>query len=504
MMRSGSEYISVSLTDETFKIARIKASATESLLLNVVRQDVKDVPEDELLKTVQSALGTIDVRRGNAVCCLSSALTTTKNIEIPSVDPEEIKSIIDLQAGRHTPYSREEILIGYINIGVHSRNYTKILLIIVNREVIKKQLAVLNAAGLKVDRVIFAPEVKAKYYAQMLKRQPGDKPIGIIDIGKYSTDFTIESSQTVITCRNIPLGMNQLLKEGEDAKQKLVAELAQSIEFYQTEDIDVMPEAYYLTSDDAKIKELQPLLQEKLKANVKINSFLDHIKAGQPVMLKIVSEYDDESFLDVVAVMNSGNDVQVDLTPEEIKMQRSIEEQSRQIVKLGVFSIILLVLIVCFFYSKIHFRNAYLANLSEEFAVKRQYVEDLESVDRNTRIIKEYLKSRMINLDVVDELYKKIPDEIYLKSINLADDGTIRLSGVSETRSTAFAFITILENSELFKNAKMLSSDTKKERGKDVSIFEISFKLNSAKDNVEEEIKPAEEESKEEEGNEEE
>ena len=83
-------------------------------------------------------------------------LTIAKNIEIPSLDPDEIKEIIDLQAGRHTPYSRGEIIIDYINIGTYRENYTKILLVIVTLSVVRRQIEILAKAGLITEKVFFA------------------------------------------------------------------------------------------------------------------------------------------------------------------------------------------------------------------------------------------------------------------------------------------------------------------------------------------------------------
>ncbi|OGX07475.1 MAG: hypothetical protein A2Z88_07220 [Omnitrophica WOR_2 bacterium GWA2_47_8] len=488
MIFASSDTIAISLTEETLKVIHLKGKGADQKIINVSKKDIKGQSPEEVGKVLKDTLSEMEIKAANVVSVIPSSLTTTKNIEIPSTNPDEIKSIIDLQAGRHTPYSREDILIGYIKIGEYSRNYTKVLLIIVNRQVIKGQISVFEQAGVKLEKILFAPEAKAKFYAQVLNVKAEQPPIGIIDAGKYFTDFTIEANNTVVACRNIPIGMEHFIKEGQDAKNKFITELQQSIESYQNED-NKLPDTYILTTDDAKIKELQPLLQEKLKATVKVVSYLDQVKAIQPVMLKIVSEYDDESFLDVMAPFNVSAPMQVDLTPDEVKVQRSIEEKGLQVVQAAAFSLVILLLVFAIFFAKIYFRSNVLSKISDEYKQKRKAVEELETVATATGIVKDYLNHRMTSLEVLEELYKKIPEEIYLKSIVLEENGTINIDGISETRSTAYAFITTIEDSELFKNAKMIASSSKKERGKDVATFQMSFKLESAKD---EEEKPAE------------
>ena len=274
-----------------------------------------------------------------------------------------------------------------------------------------------------------------------------------------------------------------LEKEIHDyAQEKIISEILKSVEAYQNEDIHKMPETYYLTSDDAKVKELQPILQEKLKANVKIMSYLDHIQASQPILLKIVSELNDDSFLDIIAATATADTVQVDLTPDEIKVQKSIEEKGKQAMTAGLFTIIFLLLICGIFLTKIYFRSLYLNQLKVEYSEKRKNVLALERLDKKTRIIKDYLNSRMVSLEILRELYNLIPDEIYIQNIAIEENGSIDLQGISESTSRIFEFNKSLEDSTLFKGVKTKSTTAKKDRGKDVSVFEIVFKLESVKD----------------------
>ncbi len=492
MFNKEKSYLGVSLSEDALKIVHLRVSSSEQKMLNVYRKNIQEVSEEELPKIIQIALSELNAKKTNPICVLPSNVITTNNIEIPSLDPAEIKSIIDLQAGRHTPYSREEILIGYITIGEFQRNYTQVLLIIVNRNVIKKQIDIFNKAGLKIQKVLFASEGMARFYCKILNLKPQDRPFGIVDIGKKATNFIVSFNHTAIMCRHIPIGMENLLKEGQESRDKLTAELVSSIESYQSEDINKIPDTYYLTSDDTKIKELEPLFREKFKANVKMMPYLDHVKADQPIMLKLVSEFDDDSFLDLIASVVSAGEVQIDLLPEEVKHQRAIEDQARQLVLSGSFAIVILLLICAIFLSKIYFHSIYLSKLTAEYEKKHADVDRLEKIAQNTRIIKEYVDSRMVSLDVLNELYRYIPDEIYLKSVLMDEDGIISIEGTSDTMSLVFNLVSSLEDSELFKGVKTKSTAAKKERGKDVAAFEITFRLESAPDEPEPTEKPEE------------
>ena len=483
MFKSEKEYLGLTLTDVAFKAVRVKLLPQgQVFLIDAIKRDVRDVPPEELPKIVDSALAELGAKRIPAVCFIPLHLITTKNIEIPSLDPQEIRSIIDLQAGRHTPYAREEILVGYITVCVFQRNYTKVLLVIVNRGVVKKQTEVFDSVGVRIHSVLFPPEGIARFYAQALHVKPDDVPVGIIHFSQNATDFIVEFNTTVATCRNIPIGLSHLIKEGDTAKEGLIAELVKSLEAYQSEDINRVPETYYLTSDDAKVKELQPILQDKLKANVKIMSYLDLIQAPQPIMLKLVSEYSDDSFLDILAVTPNLSSIQVDLTPEEVKTQRVMEEKGREVVKAGVMIFIVLLFTTAMFFSKISFRSNLLGQLKEDYVVKHRAVISLDRVAQRNRVVKNFVSSRMTTLEIINNLYQLIPQEIYLENILIEEDVTITIRGVSESMSRVFNFVTALEESELFKNVKTKSTTAKKDRGKDAAAFEIAFRLESSPD----------------------
>ena len=97
-------------------------------IVNLATHRIQDLSEEDVAKIIKETFKELQVTRPRVVGVIPSYLTITKNIEVPSRDSQEIREIINLQASRHTPYSREEIIIDYINIGAYKQNYTKVLL----------------------------------------------------------------------------------------------------------------------------------------------------------------------------------------------------------------------------------------------------------------------------------------------------------------------------------------------------------------------------------------
>lgn len=477
-----SDYISIYLGDEVLKVVQLGAAGASLKLNQAARRDLHGLSEADLPKAVQVLLSPMNAHRARAIIVVPANQATTKNIEIPSRDPIEIKSIINLQAGRHTPYAREEILISYINIGVYQTNYTKVLLVIMNRNVVKRQIVILEKAGLKIDKILFVPEGIARFYSQRLDLTREDTPVGIIDTASQSTDFIIAFHGTVIANRSIPIGLKHLTTQGKEARDKLVVELAKSIESYQSEDIDKVPSTFILSSNDAHLKELQPILKEKFNADIKIVPYLGQMEVPQDVLSKMAGEYNGDSFLDVIAPAGVAEETQVDLMPEEMRLQRTLEAQSRQIIKAGVLAVLILILIFAIFFDKLYFRTAFKEKLSKDYFQKRQEAELFENLSNKTQIIKDYLNSRMVPLELINELYRILPEGIYLETINLDDKASMAIRGISESMSLVFSLQTALENSSFFKNVETKSASSKQEWGKEMTAFEIHSQLKTAKE----------------------
>ncbi|HSV43548.1 MAG TPA: PilN domain-containing protein [Candidatus Bathyarchaeia archaeon] len=492
MLTKEKDFVAVSIGEHVLTIAHLKGDLSHQRLVAVARDDIDNGNPESWSVKIGEHLKGFQCKKPKAFCVIPSHIVTTKNIEIPSLDQEEIRSIIDLQAGRHTPYSREEILIGYVSIGVFQRNYTKVLLIIANREVINSRLEACETAGLYIEKIAFAPECIAAFYGKALNVAPENPPIGLIDITYSSTDFIVEHNRTVATCRNIPIGFSQLTQE-TDAKERLVGELVKTLEVYRNEDINEMPGRYVMTTEHSIAQELVPLLGEKFKIAVEVVSYkqLIMIAENNPVFLQALEQ---DSFINLISVVAlPSTQFQVDLLPEEIKNQRSIEDKGKQVILSGIFAMVFLLFVIAIFFSKIYFLDTYLKRLAKEYVVRQYAVVQLDRVAHRTRIIKDYLSGRMVSLDVMEELYRLIPEQIYLQNIFLDEQGTINIQGISESMSMVFDVVKALEDSKLFKAVKTRSTTAKKDRGKDAAAFDIVFKLESAPDTPVEEAAPAEE-----------
>ncbi|MBF0484431.1 MAG: pilus assembly protein PilM [Candidatus Omnitrophica bacterium] len=484
MLNKSKNVISVLLNEDSFQAAYLKKIGSAFRVINLINQNIKGLAEAELVKTIQAVLSSFPVRSADIACVLPSNLVTTKNIEIPSINEEEIRSIVNLQAGRHTPFSREEIQIGYVNVGVVKANYTRVLLVIANKGIVKTQLSIFDKAGLKVKHVVFSSEGIAQLYKGVADAKAQGAAVGLIDLGEHSTEFSVMQSGKIIMTRNIPIGRVKIDVEGASARDYILDELHKTLESYQVEDIGQVPKKYLMTFDDEGAKAMQDAVSNRLGWDIEFAPYVDCIKVASPVLKKIATTYSNVSFLNVLAPSYNTAPSPIDLFPEELQLQKSIEAQGKEFVKTAVLGLITMTLAACFFLVRMAFMDMSLGTLKKNYDPKHKQAQILKDQSFRAKMVQNFADNRMGSLDAINELYKFIPDTVYITSIAMDQDGKMDIIGVADTASIVFNLGSALKESVLFDSVEIKSTTSKKDRGKDAAAFEIILNIKGASSSV--------------------
>jgi len=479
MFSAEKRYLAFSLNENIIKLVQAKSSG---VVEKIARATVESGSPEALGSSLKTLLNGFD-HKASLICVIPGSVASSKIIEVPSIDPQEIKSIINLQISRHTPYSREEVLIGYINLGQGTQNNTKMLLVIAHRNVIKDRLTILEKASLNPDKILFVPEGMGRLYSKGLNIKKDAPPIGVIDIASHVVNFVVVSRGSTTFCRSIPIGINQLI-EGPEAVNKLLEEILKSIAAYTGEDSETPIGSYLVTTDHDVVKSILPALSEGLHSDIRISPYVDLIQA-KAVKNTLNRDFADDSFLDVIAPIASASKCEVNLMSEEMVNKKNLEKQSKEAIKTVIAIPLLLVLLAGAIGSKMYFKSTFLnQNLRAQFAEQRQEVQKLQEKLNKVKVVTQYLQGRMISLDIIREIYRVTPTQIYLNTVVLDDDGTLTLTGISASSTGAsdsmaqvYAFEKALTDSSLFKNIKRKSMTTKKDNDKDVAAFELSVQV---------------------------
>ena len=468
----GREFIGIDLSGFSLKVVQLVNSLNKVELLDLRSQNIVGLSDDDLCKAIKGAAGTLRTKSSEVISVIPSHLVITKNIEIPSTDAREIKEIIGLQAGRHTPYSREEIIVDYIEIGNYKTSYTKVLLVIVSRSVIKRQFDLLEKAGFKLVRVLLAAEGLASCASRLLRIENENSPAAIVHIEEGFTDFVVTFKNKPVFVRNIPIGTQHIMGDRQNYEARFVEEVRRSLEAYRGEDIEKIPGSLILTGVSSAASSMESSLAEVLHLPVKAVPYLKSLTIS-PQALKNTQAMEALSFLSLVASLAASDKARVDLVPEEVKLRRALEQRGKDLIKTGIFLLAIFVLLFSILMSKIYFKGAYLKKLAFKYQGISKEAEQLQQNFAQVSLVKNYLSNRGYSLDVLTELYSQITPDLQISDIRFDDQGKFTIRGTAEAMSTVFSFVENLEKSKYFKDVKTKYTTKRKEQSKDLADFEI-------------------------------
>lgn len=422
--------------------------------------------EEEIRALVQERLkDRVNAATRNALI-VPSQLIISKNIEVPSTDSREIREIVGLQASRHTPFSKEEIIVGYIDIGSFKKNYTKVLLLIVPAAGVKKLYMQAEKAGIRVDRALFGQEGLASIAGQALAAGAGE-PAGVVTLDEASSDFTVVIASKPAFVRSLPIGRKAIAAEPAKGMAKFAEEVKKSLDAYQAENIGAqLPGLIVMGSSVQGIEALEEALTRG---------------TGLPVRRIQVQEWTgplpDPEHAPAAGLLGAVlrfTESRVDLVPEEIRLKQKIRERARDLFTTGILSLCLLVMVMLTLMAKLYMKEVYLAKLESTYSGIFQEAQELEKELKKNSLVRSYKRTRGYSLRVLAALYELLPKDIELNSVSYKKDGKFAIKGTAGSMSTVFTFVDSLMKSGYFKEVKTRHTTKRQEGSRDLTDFEIN------------------------------
>lgn len=468
------DVLGIELDEHHLKMVHLQQRGIRREFSNLLIHPVRGLSDDAVLLHIRQVIAQWKVVNARTFLTVPLSLVITRNIEIPSQEPEEIKEIVNLQASRHTPYARAEIIVDMMNLGVVRERYSKILLVIVPKETVNRQIQLIDRAGLHMERVIFPPEAIAIASAKMMGREAEEGTYALLHMDYAFTSFIVVDGGKIMFVRGIHIGASQLSEDEVGTMDRFQDELEKSMETYSTDEVGAAPKTLLLCGVLQQGVDFDQLLSETLHMKIKRAAYLDYFHTSENMKSAAVSSK-NVSFLNLLAPIAMFDRLRVDLTSEEKRLKLQLERRAHAMLRTGILTMILLSLIFVNVTAKISFKRAYLKQITTQYLPVRDDAKQLELMLAKTELVKSYLVSRGNSLKALTDLYDATPLDIRLSEIRY-DESTQKFSvkGTSSAMSSVFSYVSGLEKMEIFKNVKTRNVTRRQEAGRDMADFEIN------------------------------
>jgi len=462
------------------RLIQVTALKREKKVSMIKAMDIASLSDEEITQKVSGLAAELKINSRYLILSIPRQLTTTRNLDLPSANPLEIKDMIELQIGKQTPYASDEVIKDYQILGSGADGYSKVLLVIVHRDIVGRYLKILESAGLKAQRVSFGSEGLLNWRNLAYREKLAAEKVHIlIEVDYDASDFEVVLNDKMVFGRSISLGFSQLPGQLEQWQKKFVEEVNHSIYAYQNEimgkEIDkIIISQPRLVGDSLD----QAVLEKEFGLPVEI---IDQFK-DIPFTEEGVSSYNslirtDLSFAGLLGLGLPAVEHKIDLVPQEHQIGKAVKEKGKDLYIMGILLVFILVAFSGVFLGRMYNKERYLGQLKQRLGEIQNKTKELNSMIRGIETIKDRVYTRGMSLNLLYEVHRSVLPEMYLNSVSFDGKQELTLRGESNEMSEVFNFVNKLEESTYFQNVKSKYATKRKEGDKEMTDFEISCPL---------------------------
>ncbi|MDD5560715.1 MAG: pilus assembly protein PilM [Candidatus Omnitrophica bacterium] len=462
------------------RLIQAKAVKREKRVSMIKAMDISSLSDEEIALKVSSLAVELKINSRHLILAIPRHLTTTRNLDLPSANPAEIKDMIELQIGKQTPYASDEVIKDYQILGSNADGYSKVLLVIVHRDIVGRYFKILEAAGLKAQKVSFSSEGLLNWMSLAYRQKlAAEKAHILIEVDYDASDFEVVLNDKMVFGRSISLGFSQLPGQLEQWQKKFIEEVNHSIYAYQNEIIGKEIDKIIISRPRLVGDSLdKAVLEKELGASVEI---IDQFK-DIPLTEEGASSYNnlirtDLSYAGLLGLALPAGEHKIDLVPQEHQIGKAVKEKGKDLYLMGILLVFILVAFSGVFLGRMYNKERYLGQLKQRLAAIQNKTKELNSMIRGIETIKDRVYTRGMSLNLIYEVHRAILPEMHLVSISFDGKEELVLRGQSNEMSEVFNFVNKLEESSYFQNVKSKYATKRKVGDKEITDFEISCPL---------------------------
>jgi Tfp pilus assembly PilM family ATPase len=410
--------------------------------------------DTDISESISSALKRGKFSQMPVLVCLPRQAVNVRLFELPSVDAAEIADMVDLQIGRQTPYSREEILADYKVIG-HTRKatYTRIMLAIVQRSIVRERFYEIESAGLDIEQMGISCEGVLSWFLQRTSGGKGGGARILIDVDSFYTYLLVVHNGKILFTKSVLVGADQLLDEDDKSRERLVREINSAMQACRAELRDLAFESLTVSGAGVHIDGLSEKLGSELSLVCENVDCLADVKLGKGASDLGDRRYETVSLTGLVGLALNPQALGFDLIPDVVKARKLLISSAKSA---SVFAALIMALMVSgSLYAMLAygFKADKLKRLNAEL---EETGPGVVTVQRMTEVIREANRrqnSRFSMMNIFPALHMAVPKGIYIETMTV-DTAAAKMSlgGTASTFQDIQKLIKQLNESPLFES----------------------------------------------------
>lgn len=383
--------------------------------------------------------------------CLPRHAVNVRLLELPSIDEDELSDMIDLQVGRQTPYSKDEILSDYKVIGTTRKGtYTKVMLTIVQRSTVRARYHDLEASGSDIGQMSVSSEGASAWFLARSGGVEDDGATAVLDVDSSHSDLIVIQHGKQAFTKSISVGATQLAAGSEEARTKLMREIKRAIETCQGEVQNIEIASLVVTGAGARVDGLAAALGEETGLSATAIDSLGDVTLGKGAISVDDPALASVSLTAIVGMAMAPDEIAIHLIPDSVRMCRNMLGLARSLSLVGIMIMALLLAASLYGLLAFSYRQARVAELRSLIEKQEPDVAQINRMVEVIRATHERMDSRFAPINILPDLHKRTPEGVFFSNLDLdVVRSTLSLAGTAPARAAIRTIIKNLEDSAL-------------------------------------------------------
>ena len=467
----------VELTETHLKLVQSKDSPQGKILTQILFRELTSGSEEATVNSLRDLLSGIKISPDELICILPRNQTTVRMLKLPSQETSEVDNMINLQIVKHTPYTREDVVVDYLVVGKDADGYSQILLVIVHKDVVNRYINIFKAAKLNLRQLTLSSQGICNlylYYQRKLHVTTEKEVVVILDIDRIDTEVCFYYRDNLVFSRALQFGSREM---NEESINSLLGELRLTLATYQKERFGAAVNRLVLTSASQNLEVLSKRIESELSLEVEIINPQAELLKEKEVDLPLSWLKGEVSANAVLGLALQKPEKPLNLLPINLLTEHKELAESKRVLYLISLSLVVIGLVLLSVLVKIYKRSQYLHTIYRSIEESLKKTKEVEQKQRKTELIQARLFPRVSSIDIIYDLYQMLPQGISLGTLDAEENGNILIEGSSLLMADVFDFQSRLEKSPHFNNVEVKFASKRNSAYGEITDFKITCQV---------------------------
>lgn len=404
----------------------------------------------------------------STIGCLPRQAATIRTLDLPSTDAIEVADMVDLQVGKLTPYTKDEIISDFRIVGSGRDGYTRVLLVIVQRSLLRNRFSLMEEAGVRLGSMAMSTEGVLNWVRKAYPPGATSGAIAVLDVDTGYSDCVIVAQNELAFTRSIMVGA-QHLQADEAARERLVRDVANALQTFAAESPGARIERVLVTGAGFNAGGLDAALRERLEVPVESVDCCRIFRKipKQPVMGQ--APHDVVSLTALVGMAIDPERLECRLVPESVRLRQDLVGKARRLAVLGCLVVAVMVLLSLLGSLRYFLRYDRLESIRARVGAHAAEVRAIEQKQKLIEIVRDRNDPRISLVSLMADLQKSLPapGQITLDGMEFdAVRGSLQIVGTGGSTPDVRGLVKTLEQSPLLTDVREDGSTTREANGR--------------------------------------